>query len=135
MAIGKEMEDWFLRGGERPKNGGGQKPVVTCQNCGGDNLADEEYCTHCGAALAGGTSTAEYCGDDGGEDGRTFAVTMERTVTVRQTATVRVKAGCEESAMDRAEELAEDDSDGWDWEDVPGTEEYEDCEAVNAEEA
>lgn len=60
----KTMEDWFLRGGERPKNDCEQAPVVTCQNCGGDNLADEEYCTHCGAALTGGTSTEEYCGDD-----------------------------------------------------------------------
>ena len=65
----KTMEDWFLRGGERPKNDREQAPVVTCQNCGGDNLADEEYCTHCGAALTGGTSTEEYCGgDDDGYD-------------------------------------------------------------------
>lgn len=65
----KAMEDWFLRGGERPQeNGMQQAPVVICQNCGGDNLADEEYCTHCGAALTGGTSTEEYCGSEHGEN-------------------------------------------------------------------
>lgn len=131
------MEDWFLRGGERPKKEDEQAPVVTCQNCGGENLADEEYCTHCGAALAGGTSTGESCGDgeDENRDDRLFSVTMERTVTVRQTATVRVYANCEESAMDNAEDLAENGADCWDWGDIPGTEEYKDCEAVGAEEA
>lgn len=66
MAINsKAMEDWFLRGGERPQeNEMQQAPVVTCQNCGGDNLADEEQCTHCGAPLQGGTTTGEYCGGD-----------------------------------------------------------------------
>ena len=66
----KAMEDWFLRGGERPQeNGMQQAPVITCQNCGGDNLADETECTHCGADLTVGTSTEEYCGgDDDGYD-------------------------------------------------------------------
>jgi hypothetical protein len=36
--------------------------------------------------------------------------------------------------MVRAEDLAEDKSGDWDWKDIPDTVDYEDCEAVEAEE-
>lgn len=129
----KTMEDWFLRGGKRPKDE--QAPVVACQNCGGDNLADEECCTHCGAALAGGTSTAEYCGDDDdGPELRVFIVTMTRTKSVAQESRVTVRATSEEEAMEKAEDAACEESDEWRWEDDPLTAEYEDCQAECAEE-
>lgn len=52
MMTNEEM-NWFLRGGKRPEPALPSKAaLVTCQNCGGDNLADEEICTHCGALLA-----------------------------------------------------------------------------------
>ena len=133
MATSKEMEDWFLRGGKRPEMNGMQQVShnLVCQNCGGENVPDEEYCTHCGAALTGGTSTGEYCGDD--EEERDFIVTLTRTKTIRQKTTMRVSATTANEAMDRAEDEVSD-FDG-DWEDVPGSEEYEDCEADDAEEA
>lgn len=133
MANEKTMEDWFLRGGERPKNDGEHAPAGTCQNCG-DNLADEEYCTHCGAALTGGTSTGEYCGDDDDGPGlRKFVVTMTRLKTVEQEARVTVMAASEEEAMEEAEDAACEESDGWTWTgDRPATVEYEDCQAEDA---
>ena len=160
MTTNKTMEDWFLRGGERPKKEDEQAPVVTCQNCGGDNLADEECCTHCGAVLTGGTSTEEYCGSEHGEnpcdecDGRTkcddcphncdddddgpehrvFVVTMTRTKSVAQESRVTVRATSEEEAMEKAEDAACEESDEWTWKDDPFTAEYEDCQAECAEE-
>lgn len=61
----KTMKDWFLRGGERPKGKLPDPPdeipaddgedfddgVIDCPHCGGENLASEEYCTHCGQSL------------------------------------------------------------------------------------
>ena len=135
-------EDWFLRGGERPKNNE-QTSVVTCQNCGGDNLADEEQCTHCGAALQGGTSTAEYCGDDddGDDDGdlREYEVGVFRTLKVHhyQTAKVRVEARSEIDAMDRVEEqYARGDLElsDLDWTDEEVTENCDEFTADGAEE-
>jgi RNA polymerase subunit RPABC4/transcription elongation factor Spt4 len=58
MKTPEEM-NWFLRGGKRP-DPAPKAPVVVCQNCGGDNLADEEQCTHCGTPLQGGITAAEY---------------------------------------------------------------------------
>lgn len=36
-----EEMNWFLRGGKRPEPVPEAKAPVVCQNCGGDNLADE----------------------------------------------------------------------------------------------
>ena len=45
----KTEENWFLRGGKRPEQEEPkEKKTVFCPNCGGENLSDEEYCTHCG---------------------------------------------------------------------------------------
>lgn len=162
MTDKKTMEDWFLRGGKRPEKDGTRQASrnLVCQNCGGENIPDEEYCTHCGAALTGGASTGEYCGSEHGEnpcdecDGRTrcddcphncgddndgsevrkFVVTMTRIKTVAQEARVTVVAESEEEAMDRAEDAACEESDGWSWTDCPFTDEYEDCQAADAEE-
>lgn len=112
MAISKEMENWFLRGGKRPETNGMQETLPEPPD---EIPVDDDE-------------------DDEDGDDRTFSVKMERTRTIRQTVTVRVKADCEESAMDHAEELAEDESDDWDWKDIPDTADYEDCEAVEAEE-
>lgn len=67
MKTPEEM-NWFLRGGKHPEPALPSKTPVVCQNCGGENLADEEQCTHCGAPLQGGTTTEEYCGGND-EDG------------------------------------------------------------------
>lgn len=153
MATNRTVEDWFLRGGEKPRDNGMQAyvcgptiAVAVCQNCGGENLADEERCTHCGAPLVGEPSTAEYCGDDEYEDDladdededgeREFTVTVRRTWTVLQEAKMKVIADCEESAMMKAEDIAEVDDDGEvDWDNVPDTNEYDDYEAISAEES
>lgn len=175
MATNRTMEDWFLRGGEKPQENGMQAyvcgptvAVAVCQNCGGENLATEEYCTHCGAPLVGEPSTAEICGqelcpecghplpselDDPGcvcprcgwapsddeddeDDKREFTVTVRRTWTVLQEAKMKVIADCEESAMMKAEDIAEVDDDGEvDWDNVPDTDEYDDYEAISAEES
>lgn len=141
----KTMEDWFLRGGAKPQpaesendNKDGMDPIIRltfCQNCGGLNLSEEAECTHCGASLAGGCPTDEYCGADDG-DGKTiqdWIVMMSRTKTVQQTAEVRVKAHSEEEALDLIEDRAEDEAENWPWEDNDDTEEFEDVEAVEAE--
>ena len=144
MSTNRTEEDWFLRGGERPKNDSEQMktPVVTCQNCGGDNLADEEYCTHCGAAVAGGTLTGEYCGDDGDDNElRLYEVEVSQKKTVTQTATVRVRAASEDDAMDLVEDrvfIGDLDVTDLDWTDKEDSDEYADFtaeDAVEAEEA
>lgn len=135
----KTEEDWFLRGGERPQEKLPDPPdeipvddgedfdddgdVVDCPHCGGENLASEECCTHCGQPLH----------DDDDEEERDFMVTLTRTKTVSQKTTIRVSATTANEAMDRAEDEAPD-VDG-DWEDVPDSEEYGDAEADDAEEA
>jgi hypothetical protein len=144
MSTNRTEEDWFLRGGERPKNDSEQMqtPVVTCQNCGGDNLADEEYCTHCGAALTGGTLTGEYRGDDGDDNElRLYEVEVSQKKTVTQTATVRVRAASEDDAMDLVEDRVFNgdlDVTDLDWTDKEDSDEYADFtaeDAVEAEEA
>ena len=140
-----DMENWFLRGGKRPEENGMQETlpeppdeisldgddedVVSCPHCGGENLAAEEYCTHCGLPLHGDDEDDE---DD--EDEREFVVTVRRTRTIRQEAKIKVLALCKDTAMMKAEDAAEDEADDWSWKDIPGSEEYEDCEAVEAEE-
>lgn len=141
MAIDRTMEDWFLRGGEKPQYNGMQTvAVAVCQNCGHENPADAERCKHCFAPLVGGPSTAEICGDDEDDladdedesDEREFEVTLERKRIIWQRATVRVTADCKETAMSTADELAEDGQvDGWN--DV-GSEDYEGIEATDVEE-
>lgn len=129
-----EEMNWFRRGGKRPEPTP-KAPIVDHQICGSDIIADEKQYTQYNAhadfhdfikRLAAPSEPAA------GKYDRSFFVTMERTVTVRQTATVRVDADSRESAMDRAEALAEDDSGRWCWTDIPGTTDYEDCEAVDA---
>lgn len=113
MAISKEMEDWFLRGGKRPEANGMQETLPEPP----DEIPvddDEDF-------------------DDDDEEERDFIVTLTRTKTIRQKTTMRVSAATADEAMDRAEDEVSD-LDG-DWKDVPGSEEYEDCEADDAEEA
>jgi hypothetical protein len=65
-----------------------------------------------------------------------YIVTMSRRRTVVQNAKVRVKAYSECDAMDRADEMAPDEADEWDWKDADwDSEEFEDVEADDAEEA
>ena len=100
-------EDWFLRGGERPQ---AETP------CAGPQVPDGDL------------------QDADAGDEIEYDVSMVRTKTVRQRCRVTVVADCEESAMEKAEELAEDEGDGWPWEDEDNSTEYEDCEAESAEE-
>ena len=111
MAISKEMEDWFLRGGKRPETNGMQETLPE---------PPDEIPVDDGE-------------DEDDEEPRDFMVTLTRTKTIRQKTTMRVSATTANEAMDRAEDEVSD-FDG-DWEDVPGSEEYEDCEADDAEEA
>ena len=101
----RNEEDWFLRGGERPQ--GKKLPDPPDEIPADDDEDDEEP--------------------------RDFIVTLTRTKTISQKTTMRVSAATANEAMDRAEDEVSD-LDG-DWEDVPGSEEYEDCEADDAEEA
>ena len=104
----KTEEDWFLRGGERPSDALPPPP---------EEIPPED----------------DDDDDDDDEEPRDFMVTLTRTKTIRQKTTMRVSATTANEAMDRAEDEVSD-FDG-DWEDVPGSEEYEDCEADGAEEA
>lgn len=109
MAISKEMEDWFLRGGKRPETNGMQETLPEPP----DEIPVDD--------------------DEDDEEERDFIVTLTRTKTISQKMTMRVSATTAREAMDRAEDEVSD-VDG-DWKDVPGSEEYEDCEADDAEEA
>lgn len=147
--MARNEEDWFLRGGERPnpaKESGSDDVVrsddfVTCQNCGQPWPAEVgELCPMCGASLAGGTSTAEYCGADGDGDENariSFDVTLVREKTVEQTYTVTVRARDEDDAFEEARKLLSDDDidpDEWDWETDEDTAEYGDPRPADAEE-
>jgi hypothetical protein len=123
----KTMEDWFLRGGERPaQEDAPSRPdspheCDACDECDGHHHCDE--CPH----LTDGE-------DDDDEDGlQDWIITMSRTKTVQQTAKVRVKAHSEEEAMDLIEDRAEDEAENWAWKDVDYTKEYDDVEAIEAE--
>ena len=143
--MAKTYEDWFKRGGERPPRdgrlppppeeteipggddgNGGRSPVVTCRNCGGDNLADEECCTHCGSALAGD-------GADGGAEGpKEFEVKLLRTRHVCQTCTVRVLAASVFEACDEAIRAAPKDDASWEDRGDPGFDDLDlECTDVN----
>ena len=106
----KTMEDWFLRGGERPE-------------AHQDELVEDPD-----------ENPGERGWDDDDKEERDFLVTLTRTKTISQTATVRVSATTANEAMDRAEDEASDVDDD-DWDDVPDSEEYGDVEADDAEEA
>jgi hypothetical protein len=82
--------------------------------------------------MASKTMENWFLDDDDKE--RDFLVTLTRTKTISQKTTMRVSATTADEAMDRAEDEASDVDDD-DWDDVPGSEEYEDCEADDAEEA
>lgn len=132
MARNRTEEDWFLRGGERPARAddepmapeGNPHDTDPCAECDGLTRCDD--CPHNQELI-----DAE---DDETDDEREFEVTMSRYRSVKQEARVTVKADCEESAMEKAEELAEDKGDEWDWKDIGGSEDIEDVEAVEAEE-
>ena len=116
MATQKTMEDWFLRGGEKP----------TQDSASGDPDA------HGGGFPPG--SPHESDADDGSDEEvlRDWTVMMSRMRSVQQTAKVRVEAHGEEEAMEVAEGLAVDEQDQWDWEDDDDTEEFNDARAVMA---
>ena len=193
----KTEENWFLRGGKRPEQEEPKEKTVFCPNCGGENLSDEEYCTHCGQPIVieprfehdhmnrfacqncgkphlGGAKFCPHCGvplageaDEGnphdtdpcdecdgrtrcddcphnldrGDDGqdcdddeREFEVTVSRFRTVKQEMRVTVFADCEDSAMEKAEYLAGNHGDIYNWEDVEGSEEVDDIGAEEVEE-
>lgn len=106
--MAKTEEDWFLRGGERPDT----------------------------AEVNDNGASPTRTGDSDGDGLKDYIVTMSRRRTVVQNAKVRVKAYDECDAMDRADEMAPDKADEWDWKDADwDSEEFEDVEAVEAEEA
>ena len=130
------MEDWFLRGGERPNmdnafnnpDAHDEEPLPdsphesdACDMCDGHCHCDE--CQH----LTDGED------DDDEEALQDWTVTMSRTRSVQQTAKVRVKAHSEEEALDLVEDRAEDEADRWPWKDEDDTVEFEDTEAIEAE--
>lgn len=124
MPKNRTEEDWFLRGGERPETPGPDEidegnPHDTdpCDECDGRTRCDD--CPH---------------NLDSEDDEREFEVTMSRFRTVKQETRVTVKADCEESAMEKAEELATDEGGDWDWKDVENSEDIEDVGAEEAEE-
>lgn len=145
--MAKTEEDWFLRGGKRPDAAGahgdpdardGEPPEddpgnKVCQNCGGENLAEETECTHCGASLTGGCPTGEYCGADDGDVEKTYIVTVVRTKTVDQYIELRVTAKDEDEAEDIAVRAAETQADA-NWVDDEDTVDYCDCGVEDAEE-
>lgn len=115
MARARSKEDWFLRGGKRPEANGMQETLPEPPD---EVPVDDDE---------------EDLDDDDDEEERDFMVTLTRTKTIRQKTTMRVSAATADEAMDRAEDEVPD-FDG-DWKDVPGSEEYEDCEADDTEEA
>ncbi len=126
----KTAEDWFLRGGEKPaKSKKDAVELAVCQNCGGMNLAGEtDKCTHCGASLAGGCPTDEYCGADGETPAaKKFKVVFARVKSVEQTCSVEIEAGSEEEAMSIAQQMADDiDLSSKEWKSDEDTVEYDD---------
>lgn len=135
MAKNRTEEDWFLRGGERPStktpydepqvpDEGNPHDTDPCAECDGLTRCDD--CPHNRELVEDDDETDDY--------GREFTVVISRFRTVKQEARVVVKADCEESAMEKAEELAEDYGDVWNWTDVEDSEDIEDVGAEEAEE-
>lgn len=113
-----EEMNWFLRGGKRP-DPAPKAPVVVCQNCGGENLADEEQCTHCGAPLQGGTTTEEYCGGDDDEvrapDQKTYLVKVNQVKKCLWEGYVEVVASSKLEALFKARDKFDScELDTWD---------------------
>lgn len=108
MASNKTMEDWFLRGGEKPAQ---------------ENAPSRPDSPH----------ECDECDDGGRLVPRDWFVTMLRTKTGRQTAKVRVKAYSGEEAMDIAENQAKDEAEWGPWKGVVSTEECGDAMADKAE--
>lgn len=131
MARNKTEEDWFLRGGERPST---KTPYDEPQVPDEGNPHDSDPCAECDGLTRCDDCPHNLDREDDGTDKVEYDVSMVRTKTVRQRCRVTVAADCEESAMEKAEELAEDEGDGWPWEDEDNSTEYEDCEAESAEE-
>ena len=132
----KTMEDWFLRGGEKPtqENAYGN-PDAHDGEFPSDSPHESDACDECD-----GHHHCDECphltdGDDEDEEEvlQDWTVTVSRLKSVQQTAKVRVKAHSEEETLDLVEDRAEDEAEIWPWEDVDGSEDYDDVEAVEAE--
>lgn len=127
-----EEMNWFLRGGKRP-DPAPKAPVIACQNCGGDNLADEEQCTHCGAPLQGGTTTGEYCGSTpSSSDQKTYLVKVSQVKKCLWEGYVEVVADSRLEALAKArDEFEYCELDAWDLVDPElGSEDGSDDEPV-----
>ena len=126
----KTMEDWFLRGGERPNTFSNHDAHDDGVPPDSPHESDEcGTCDECGMC-----DECDECDDDDDEEAlQDWVVTMSRTKTVQQTAKVRVKAHSEEEALDLVEDRAEDEADHWPWKDEDDTVEFEDTEAIEAE--
>lgn len=107
MKTPEEM-NWFLRGGKRPEPALPSKAPVTCQNCGGDNLVDEEQCTHCGVPLQGGITAAD-------PDQKTYLVKVSQVKKCLWEGYVEVVADSRLEALAKARDEFEDcELDTWD---------------------
>ena len=120
MSRNRTEEDWFLRGGERPPKPEQLPPppaeIKICEICGGSNIGEEEYCTHCGAALDR-TPDSE---DD--RETRKFRVRIVASQTVE--TFVDVMAADEEDACDKVADKIDSgkfNPEVWDWKPVSGS--------------
>lgn len=130
-----EEMNWFLRGGKRPEPTTTDDQAeecpdpavefvmeklashrarpkvdapVTCQNCGGDNLADEEQCTHCGAPLQSDITAAD-------PDQKTYLVKVSQVKKCLWEGYVEVVADFRLEALAKARDEFENcELDTWD---------------------
>jgi hypothetical protein len=110
MAKNRTEEDWFLRGGERPPKPEQLPPppaeIKICEICGGSNIGEEEYCTHCGTPL---DRTPDSEDDETGDDDdelRKFRVRVTASQPVE--TFVIVTATNEEDACDKVAGILDD---------------------------
>lgn len=122
-----EEKNWFLRGGKRPEPVPEAKAPVVCQNCGDENLADEEQCTHCGAPLQ--NDNKECPGDP---DQKTYLVKVSQVKKCLWEGYVEVAAGSKIEALAKAiDEFDTGRLDSWDLVDPElGSEDGSDDEPV-----